>query len=532
MKRFLHSGYPLWVALLLYWLLTFGLLEVSLVRTGGHFGYPLDDTYIHMAMARHMAESGVWGLTRYAFSSSTSSPLWTALLAAAYKLFGVNDWTPFALSLLAGSLLLAIVNRVLRPVDNPARRSAYLILIVLFTPLPILALLGMEHILHALLSVCLIYLAVSFLERGKLETQELILLAAVSGLLTVTRYEGIFLVASVALLYVFSRRWVAALVVGGAGFATVAAYGAISLVHGWYFAPNSVLLKANGLSFTAEGLVIFLQQMPFNLAGAPYVLVLIMGCLGLYLLSRKQPTMGQHAKYLVAAFVPAALLHMQFGSLGQFFRYEAYLVVIGLVIVLDMGDAWMRNHATTQPWGSIFDRTAMAALCLLAVAPMVSRMYVALLSYPQAVLNIYEQQYQMGLFLRQYYAGRAIGLNDVGAVDYLADLRTLDLFGLGDMDVARAKLGNSLDRHTVERITSAHGAEVVFIYDQWFIGKIPPSWVRVGSWTIPDNVVCFDATVQIYAPGPEWESSAIANLREFSGSLPSDVQQSGKYTLP
>ena len=94
------STFPLWFGLIVYWLLTYILLIAAMNNTHGHFGYPLDDTYIHMAIAKHFVNDGSWGVVQNVFSSSTSSPLWTLLIAITYKIFGVNDWTPFLSSLL------------------------------------------------------------------------------------------------------------------------------------------------------------------------------------------------------------------------------------------------------------------------------------------------------------------------------------------------------------------------------------------------------------------------------------------------
>ena len=38
-------------------------LELGIFLRTGHFVYPLDDPYIHLAMARHFAESGIFGVS-------------------------------------------------------------------------------------------------------------------------------------------------------------------------------------------------------------------------------------------------------------------------------------------------------------------------------------------------------------------------------------------------------------------------------------------------------------------------------------
>src|SRR4051812_45844062 len=47
--------------------------------------YPLDDTYIHMSIGKNLAEFGQWGITRHEFTSSSSSILYTLLIALCFK---------------------------------------------------------------------------------------------------------------------------------------------------------------------------------------------------------------------------------------------------------------------------------------------------------------------------------------------------------------------------------------------------------------------------------------------------------------
>src|SRR5262245_41975086 len=54
-------------------------LGVSL-RLNGRLLYTIDDAYIHMAMARNLAEHATYGLVPSVFSSASSSPLWTVLM--------------------------------------------------------------------------------------------------------------------------------------------------------------------------------------------------------------------------------------------------------------------------------------------------------------------------------------------------------------------------------------------------------------------------------------------------------------------
>src|SRR5436190_4681669 len=53
---------PFFAALIVLLGLCGWIYALCLQNTGGHFVYPLDDTYIHLTMARTLAWEGVWGI--------------------------------------------------------------------------------------------------------------------------------------------------------------------------------------------------------------------------------------------------------------------------------------------------------------------------------------------------------------------------------------------------------------------------------------------------------------------------------------
>jgi len=201
------SIFPFWSALTIYWLLTGTLLLASVSNTHGSFIYPLDDTYIHMAMAKHFVRDGIWGVDKSSFSSSTSSPLWTLLIAITYKIFGVNIWSPLLLSLISGSLIIYCCYRLLATNTNPLRLFLLLLVITAFVPLPVLTLTGMEHLLHGLLTLLLIYLVPAYLSKDSFQFKSYILLITLANLITATRYEGILLVFLITLLFLSRKRF-------------------------------------------------------------------------------------------------------------------------------------------------------------------------------------------------------------------------------------------------------------------------------------------------------------------------------------
>ena len=176
----------------------------------GHFGYPIDDTYIHMAMAKNFALHGVWGVTRYAFSSSTSSPLFTLLLAVLYFVTGVHRSSARGDGILAIGLIAWCCWVLERAGLSGRMVLAVVSLLILVVPLYAMTIVGMEHVLHMLLTLMFVHIAALRLsgaltdEKGRLLDMQLL---ALTPLLVLARYEGTFLVLTAGLLFLLRGRW-------------------------------------------------------------------------------------------------------------------------------------------------------------------------------------------------------------------------------------------------------------------------------------------------------------------------------------
>ena len=138
---------------------------------------------------------------------------------------------------------------------------------------------------------------------------------------------------------------------------------------------------------------------------------------------------------------------------------------------------------------------------------------------------------QMGYFVHRFYEGKGVTANDVGAIDYLADIHLYDIIGLANIDVLHAVRANRYDRTVVMRQMEQRQVRVVMIYDFFatqFGGPLP-GWIPVGRWTIRDNVICASDTVTFYAPDDALVPELVRALQKFAASLPALVVQSGTY---
>ena len=540
MRNALIKHWPLCANVVILFV-TVGVISTLLIlRENGHLVFALDDPYIQMAMAKNFALHGVWGITRFGFTSASSSPLWTLLIAVTYVLFGVSETSPFYLSLICSTLLLAVAYRVLRWYKlSPKLTFWTLLVLIFFTPLPTLIGIGSEHPLHAALTILLTFLSARLLseESPALAHRDLFLLLAIAPVLTLVRYEGMFLILMMGVLFCLRGRWRTGFAVGAAGFSSILLYGAFGLAKGWSWLPSSILLKGSFPRFIDWGTAFDSVFGPAynNLKSGPHLVALVAASLFLAIYASDQhKALWDSRRVMTAIFACIALAHIQFCMVALFFRHEAYLVALGIVVIATQ----LADQLPEKLFGTAGDRTLVpkhAGGLLLAaflIYPCVVRACVALVFLPQASKNIYEQQYQMGLFIKRYYQDSTIALNDIGAVNFLADVHCLDLWGLGNYQVTQLMHRHEYRTRDILRLAKQAGVKVAMVYDAWYahdIGGLPRDWVWVGQWALTDNVVAGGDTVSIYAVDESETLPLMQKLQDFSPLLPKGVKQSGRY---
>src|SRR5262249_41122697 len=130
------------------------------------------------------------------------------------------------------------------------------------------------------------------------------------------------------------------------------------------------------------------MRVPRLLLAAPHLLMLIL--VSTVLAARALSARERWTPVVLwnGIFVVTLVAHLQFAAVGGY-RYEAYLIVLGLVAIA----------VTTIP----MQRPAALLLATACLIPLIPRAYQATASTPTSVANVYQQQYQMGLFVRSYY---------------------------------------------------------------------------------------------------------------------------------
>ena len=199
------------------------------------FAYGLDDAYIHLAIAKHFAENGVWGVTQHAFTSATSSPIYTLLLAIIIKLIGNWVWIPFVLNIIIVAKLFYVSTDFLYKAKNRWIGDVFTLILTLITPIPFLIVSGMEHNLHILVIVLLL---------RAVERENRLHILLFSLLSVAVRYESMFLVAGLAAMYVYTEQKIKLpLLMLLCGFIPVCIWGFISIKFPKSFAHEKYLAQ-------------------------------------------------------------------------------------------------------------------------------------------------------------------------------------------------------------------------------------------------------------------------------------------------
>lgn len=526
----LEKAWPLALALGLLGALVGWALHRALALTGGHFAYALDDPYIHMAIAKNLVRHGVWGTTPASFNSASSSPIWTLILAASYRLFGVNETAPLVLNLLFAALSLAAIAQVFRKFSpSPLAMAGLLAAEIVCVPMVPVVLCGLEHLLHVTTAVVFVWLAARE-DPAQAPRRAFCWLCLAAAAVAAARYEGLFLVAGAVLLLLGRRRFARAAILTAAAWLPAIAYGATSLAHGWTFWPASVQLKANIPAHGFPRPADLLDNWRDGLNRAPYLAILILGGAALLAIRRRRARPDDAAARMMFLTLIALVLHLSLAHAGYFCRYEAYLIALWL---LSLGCLLASEPAAAVSGRRHLLRAAAvpALVAVLAVPSLVGSGLFALKIVPRGCRSIFEQQVQMAGFLSAYYPGHRVAANDVGAINFYTDLDNLDLFGLSSREVLWARLNHDFTRRRIDQMAAARNMEIAIVYDDWYLpaGGLPTGWSKRGEWTIGDAVTSAEETVSFYAVTPGDVGRLDASLRAFGPRLPQTVVQAGPY---
>lgn len=502
--------------------------------TSGTLAYPIDDTFIHLAIAKNLAFHGVWGITAGEFTSAASSLLYPVLLALIVKIAGAHIIIPLLVNIAAGIVLLIVLRRWLENQQvGPWGQLWILLAVIFFTPLPIIAMSGMEHILQFLFTFLFVARfsreLAEGLQSGEKGWEFSWRVYVFAALTTATRYEGLTILGIACLALLIHRRVWLMCRLAMLGALPVLLFGFYSLYHNSYFIPNSVLLKSGAPPLTVEGITYFLTNgvftklffpaVGYNSVATQHLLLLLPAC---FLAFSRQIREQVMYRYMLLIYCAVVFLHLLLTGHAHFPRYEAYLIGCGVTLA---GTLVAKYGKSLFVGASELTRWVAGLLTIFIVFPMWLRSTNVFGEVDQACVNIYEQQFQMGQFLHQYYYNDRVAIYDIGAVSYYTMGKKMDLVGLGDIEVARSRKGHYDSPDFLDWLSRKDSIKLAIIFDYWTDPSLSKRWSKVANWKIPNNVACGEDNVSFYAVDKDAAPELKKDLQEFQKkSLPKDVE--------
>jgi hypothetical protein len=504
---------PLPIATLSLWLSILALeLLTSFYLCGGRLIFTLDDPYIHLAVADHILAGG-YGVNASELSSPSSSIIWPYLLALT-ELLHLGALGPLLINIIASCAALFAVLRLLDEIDlldqgGKLFSCAVAVLLIFVLSAVALPMTGMEHSLHVWASV-VVFAGLVETTRGQ-APRKMHFLALV--LLPLVRFEGLaFAIGAIGGFALLGRRRFAALA-GVTILCSFGAYFALMAVRGLPLLPSSVLLKSRIAGNAYEGTSVFESVFHHLLASLENPYGNRLALLGLSIAFGAWLLRAERKILIVCAAVLVAIgAHLALGEYDWFHRYEVYVMALAALALLYVA-VLAKPLLNAKQWTAT--RIGVTVLTAWAAAPYFS----AALQTPVAARNIYEQQYQMGVFVKQFYM-RPVAVNDLGLVAYQNSNFVLDLWGLGSEKVRKAKLAGRYGPDQMATLVDEYHIGLVMIYDSWFPNGIPASWKRIAILHT-ERVTAAAGDVAFYST-PAADTGEIEKaLIGFKGALPS-----------
>lgn len=429
-------------------------------------GFPLDDAWIHQTYARNLAQQAEWSFVPGIASTGSTSPLWTMIVSGAFLLPGNPQlWTyVFGAAFYLGT---AWMGHRLSLALFGDERVAWISVLVLLVEwhLAWAGVSGMELPLYTFLVMWL--LAVYF---GQTHLPHPISWGILGGLLTLTRPEGVWLVALLGLHVLITRRRagvIDALWLGAAWALVVLPYGLYNWAVTGALFPNTFYAKQLEYAQLTTQLPLWwrlLREAWLPFVGAqvlllPGILWIIWSRIG-----RKEET----SVSLLPLVWAAGLIVVYAVRLPVDYQHGRYMMpIIPVLLVYGVGGGYMVWKRLPR----LPARTWAVSIAVL-FALFWGRGAVA---YAQDTAIINCEMVSTAQWINQNTAETArIAAHDIGAIGYFSRRPLLDLAGLVSPEV----ISLIHDETALGQLIRLRGANYLVTFPDWYPTLVQQPWLE------------------------------------------------------
>lgn len=540
---------------------------VAAQRIGWAIEYPLDDVYIHLAMASEIARGG-YGVNSGEIASAASSALYPMLLTpfpeSGFQRFLPMFWNIVGLILTAWIWGRAIIYANLTGV------AAWVLAILgpLLVGAVSTAYVGMEHTLHAAATLAIIFGSIRVMVEDKLNWM------LFAGLLVspLFRFEGLALCSVALVLLAVRGRPMAAGLGALVTFVPIGLFVYYLTSIGLDPLPNSVqakLVSNEDADMSRLNRTIGTGQINLVKYGGLAIAFLSLANLFVAAIgSSGQPRTPSYLGFVIGALAVAGLTYVSFDVEGREGLASPLFsgVFVGLALLifqnlrglregtgdprwlwLAMGLAaggighiflaqtgWMERYEhyliaglslglLTLAGQSLEARRFMISLSVLVIVASGARYaYQTAFQYHWSSRGIYLQHYQMQRFAKEFL-NRNVAVNDLGWIAWGNPNYVLDLYGLANHEARETRIFNPVPGWAGP-LVEAGDVSVVMIYKDFIEDGISDDWIHLGMLLQKGaRGYLGGAEVDFYAANQEEVPFAEDALREWQKTLLPDT---------
>jgi hypothetical protein len=508
------------------------------IADDGHFFYTLDAPYTHLALAEQIRH-GTYGLNAGEPAAPSSTILFPLLLV---PLLGLGQYGPALLCLAAtlGSGLatcaLAETCGIRLARIHPLQLAAITVSLAIALNIIGVALTGLEHALHTMLTILSLLGLVRFMQRGRSDWWWLLTIV----LLPLVRFESMSAVLTDAfVLAVFNRRAYATLVLA-AGFSLIFAFALFLHAQGLPYLPTSVTARSavasSGLGMQAHhGVLTVLHSIAASLKrnllsfGATQILLLMVFAgwrLGPFLSETHRRLRHPHtrtpatpgaARFVTPAsagfFILIAAAQLLAGSLQSAGRYEVYLFSLGACSLMVCYRDRVAAFVDTMRTGSCI------GVCLTAFA-LFAGYAIRTIDDVSASQTLYLGSFQIRRFITDDYR-HPFAITRPGLVKFHDPYAMLDLSGLASAQVQKAITSHQpADTGWMDRLVHQHGIGLAILYTDTKTTP-PANWTPLAELRTTNPALGIDGSIAtFYAVTPADAPDILKSLQTFQTQIP------------
>lgn len=479
-------------------------------------GLPLDDVYIHLKYAQNFAGGYLFEYNKGEALPGSTSPLWVVMLSVFYlftdngilfsKILSASFHLLTSVVIFFVSLYILKHLKLLDEHDEKFRlKSSFLISAVfLFTGRTIWAgLSGMETILFSLLLVISIYYHIKLIGEKKLEINEFIAL----GLLSATRPEGYlisFIIFSDIILFYIINKDIKILfkkLIPG-----LLLYLLISLPYPVfsYFttgSPFPTTFKAVNLDVGDYQSFNYIRIMSVYMF-RDNMIIAVLYLINIFFMLFNIKKYVKDFSILRILNLILILYPLLSAIIFPIWRHQGrYLIPFIPLLILN---SFITGLFLIQKINILRNKNRVAELSgLIIILFSLPYFLVFAKHYSQNIDNINEMQVKAGNWIRDNIKKNVrIGLNDIGAIQYIADTKITDLSGIMTSEIIKYRyLDYDGKADSIYNFLKKSDTKYLCIFDEWnveLVGKYKDKLKLIETFAIPNNITCGSDKMFIY----------------------------------